>query len=57
MTDCEKREIIKSMAMGMAFEQIAMVYNIEISEAEAFYREHKAEVDEERDFQREKWGE
>lgn len=56
MTECEKKELIKSIAMGMSFEDIAVVYEISTDEVNAFYKEHKSEIDEEREFQKMKYG-
>ena len=44
-TDCEKRELIKSLAMGMSFDEISDIYG-----------EHKTEVEEEIKFQKQKRG-
>ncbi len=57
MTECEKKELIKSLAMGMSFEEISVVYEMPIAEVEAFYTENKSAVDAEKAFQKEKWGE
>lgn len=57
MTECEKRELIRSMAMGMPFEEISAIYEISIEEINDFYKEHKSEIDEEIQFQKMKWGE
>lgn len=57
MTECEKKELIRSLAMGMSFEEISVIYEMPIAEVEAFYRENKSAVDAERAFQKEKWGE
>ena len=56
MTECEKKELIKSIAIGMSFEDIAVVYEISTDEVNAFYKEHKSEIDEEREFQKMKYG-
>ena len=57
MTECEKRELIRSMAMGMPFEEISAVYEISVEEINDFYKEHKSEIDKEIQFQKMKWGE
>ena len=57
MTECEKREIIRSMAMSMPFEEISVVYEMPIEEVNDFYKKHKTEIDEEIQFQKMKWGE
>ena len=57
MTECEKKELIKSIAMGMSFEDISAIYEISIEEINDFYKEHKSEIDEEIQFQKMKWGE
>lgn len=55
-TDCEKRELIKSLAMGMSFEDISVIYGISEVDVTAFYGEHKTEVEEEIKFQKQKRG-
>ena len=57
MTDCEKRELIRSIAMGISFEEISAVYEISVEKINEFYRENKGEIDEEIQFQKMKWGE
>ena len=57
MTECEKKELIKSIALGMPFEEISRVYEISVEEVNDFYKAHKAEIDEEIQFQKMKWGE
>ena len=57
MTECEKKELIRSIAMGMSFEEISIIYEMPITEVEEFYKENKAAVDAERAFQKGKWGE
>ena len=57
MTECEKKELIKSIALGMAFEEISRVYEISVEEINDFYKANKAEIDEEIQFQKMKWGE
>lgn len=56
MTECEKRELIRSMAMGMPFEEISRVYEMPMEEINDFYKENKAEIDEEIQFQKMKYG-
>lgn len=56
MTDCEKKELIKSIALGMSFEDISAVYGISVDEINGFYAEHRTEIGEEREFQKVKWG-
>ena len=56
MTDCEKRELIKSLAMGMSFEDISVIYSISEADVTTFYGEHKTEVEEEIKFQKQKRG-
>lgn len=56
MTDCEKRELIKSLAMGMSFEEISDIYGISEADVGEFYKENKAEVEEEMKFQKQKRG-
>lgn len=55
-TDCEKSELIKSLAMGMSFEDISVIYGISEADVTAFYGEHKTEVEEEIKFQKQKRG-
>ncbi|MGN0509186.1 MAG: hypothetical protein ACI4GX_08100 [Ruminococcus sp.] len=57
MTECEKKELIRSLAMGISFEEISVIYEMPVTEVEAFYKENKAAVDAEKAFQKEKWGE
>lgn len=57
MTECEKKELIRSLAMGMSFEEISIIYEMSVTEVEEFYKENKAAVDAERAFQKGKWGE
>ena len=57
MTECEKKELIKSIAMGISFEDISAIYEISADDVNAFYKEHKSEIDEEIQFQKMKWGE
>lgn len=56
MTEFEKKELIKSLAMGMSFEKISIIYEMPLADVEAFYRENKSAVDAERAFQKKKWG-
>lgn len=56
MTEFEKKELIKSLAMGMSFEKISIIYEMSVTEVEEFYKENKAAVDAERAFQKKKWG-
>ena len=56
MTECEKKEFIKSIALGMSFEDVAEIYEMSSGDVNAFYKEHKSEIDEEREFQKMKWG-
>ena len=55
-TDCEKRELIKSLAMGMSFEDISVIYGISEADVTTFYSDHKNEVEEEIKFQKQKRG-
>lgn len=56
MTECERKELIKSIAMGMSFADIAEVYEMSVDDVNTFYNQHKSEIDEEREFQKMKWG-
>lgn len=56
MTECEKKELIRSLAMGMSFEKISIIYEMPLAEVEEFYIGNKAAVDAERTFQQKKWG-
>lgn len=56
MTDCEKSELIKSLAMGMSFDEISDIYGISEADVTAFYGEYKTEVEEEIKFQKQKRG-
>lgn len=56
MTECEKKELIKSIALGMSFDDVAQVYEMSVDDVNAFYKDNKSEIDEEREFQRMKWG-
>ena len=44
-TDCEKRELIKSLAMGMSFDEISDIYGISEADVTTFYSDHKNEVE------------
>ena len=57
MTECEKRELIRSIALGMPFEEISRVYEISIEDITAFYSENRDDINEEIQFQKMKWGE
>ena len=57
MTEREKRELIRSMAMGMPFEEISRIYEMSIEDITAFYAENRDEINEEIQFQKMKWGE
>ena len=56
MTECEKRELIRSMAMGVSFEEISRIYEMSMEDINAFYAENKAEINEEIQFQKMKYG-
>lgn len=56
MTECEKKELVKSLAMGMSFEEISNAYGISEADVTAFYGAHKTEVEEEMKFLKGKWG-
>lgn len=56
MTECEEKELIKSLAMGMSFEEISDIYGIPEANVTVFYGEHKTEVEEEIKFQKQKRG-
>ena len=57
MTECEKNELIRSMAMGMPFEEISRVYEMSMEDITEFYAENRDEINEEIQFQKMKWGE
>ena len=57
MTECEKRELIRSIALGMPFEEISRVYEMPMDYVNAFYAENKGDINEEIQFQKMKWGE
>lgn len=56
MTECEKRELIRSIALGMPFEEISRIYEMSIEDITAFYAENKNEINEEIQFQKFKYG-
>ena len=56
MTECEKRELIRSMAMGMPFEEISRVYERPMEDITAFDAENRDEINEEIQFQKMKYG-
>lgn len=56
MTECEKRELIRSIALGMPFEEISRIYEMPMEDITAFYAENKAEISEEIQFQKMKYG-
>ena len=56
MTELEKRELIRSMAMGMPFEEISRVYEMSMEDITAFYAENKNEINEEIQFQKFTYG-
>ena len=56
MTEHEKRELIRSMAMGMPFEEISRMYEMSIEDITAFYSENRDEINEEIQFQKMKYG-
>ena len=56
MTECEKRELIKSIALGMPFEEISRVYEMPMDNVNAFYAENKGDINEEIQFQKIKYG-
>ena len=57
MTEREKRELIRSIALGMPFEEISRVYEMSIEDITAFYSENRDDINEEIQFQKMKWGE
>ena len=57
MTECEKRELIRSIAMGMPFEEISIVYEMSMEDITGFYAENRDVINEEIPFQKMKWGE
>ena len=56
MTECEKRELIRSIALGMPFEEISRVYEMSIEDITAFYSGNRDEINEEIQFQKFKYG-
>ena len=56
MTECEKRELIRSIALGMPFEEISRVYEMSIEDITAFYSENRDDINEEIQFQKFKYG-
>ena len=57
MTECEKKELARSMAMGMPFEEISRVYEMSMEDITAFYVENRDDINEEIQFQKMKWSE
>ena len=57
MTEYEKRELIRSIALGMPFEEISRVYEMSIEDITAFYSENRDDINEEIQFQKMKCGE
>ena len=55
MTEHEKRELIRSIALGMPFEEISRVYEMSIEDITAFYAENRDDINEEIQFQKMKW--
>ena len=55
-TECEKRELIRSMAMGMPFEEISRVYEMPMEDITVFYAENRDEINEEIQFQKFTYG-
>ena len=56
MTEFEKRELIRSIALGMPFEEISRVYEMSIEDITAFYSENRDDINEEIQFQKFKYG-
>ena len=56
MTECEKKELARSMAMGMPFEEISRIYEMSMEDINAFYAENKGDINEEIQFQKFKYG-
>ena len=56
MTECEKRELIRSITLGMPFEEISRVYEMSIEDITAFYAENRDDSNEEIQFQKFKYG-
>ena len=57
MTECEKRELIRSIALGRPFEGISRIYEMSMEDITAFYSENRDDINEEIQFQKMKWGE
>lgn len=57
MTEYEKKELIRSIALGTSFEEISVIYEMSVDEVNNFYKLNKSEVDEELQFQKRKYGE
>ena len=55
-TECEKRELIRSIALGMPFEEISRVYEMSMEDITAFYSENRDDINEEIQFQKFKYG-
>ena len=56
MTEYEKRELIRSMAMGVSFEEISRIYEMSMEDINAFYAENRDDINEEIQFQKMKYG-
>ena len=56
MTECEKRELIRSIALGMPFEEISRIYEMSIEDITAFYAANRDDINEEIQFQKFKYG-
>ena len=56
MTECEKRELIRSIALGMPFEEISRIYEMSMDDITAFYAENRDDINEEIQFQKFKYG-
>ena len=56
MTDLEVKQMIKSMAYGMSFEEISAEYECDISEVEKIYKKNREEVAAEIEFNARKGG-
>ena len=56
MTECEKRELIRSIALGMPFEEISRIYEMSIEDISAFYSENRDDINEKIQFQKFKYG-
>ena len=55
-TELEVKQMIKSMAYGMSFEEIAAEYECDISEVEKIYKENREEIAAEMEFNARKGG-